>query len=341
MDFDLKGIQNTIGYIFRNDDLLKQAFIRRSYSEEHGGPDNQVLEFIGDKALDFAIVRLLTITYGEVKEIDGFKGYNLDRKEFYKSKFKEGDFSTIKQELVDGKFLSHCISSLGLHRYLLRGKSELSNSIEENEKAKEDLFEAILGAVALDSNWSISTICYVVDVMMDIDSYFFNRDTIEDKYLEIVQEWSVKNEYGLPIYIYGYEGHGIFTCEMTFFKNDGFKYYGVGKDEQSSRRNAAKKAYYDLLKSGKIINQFREAVGEPDYNKSLDQINMLFTKKMIDLPDFKCSSQYDTNGNETWNCILISSDKEFKYEVNNISTKTESRKKCAYKYLCYLMNEFD
>ena len=44
-------VQAQIGYTFQNLDLLRQAFIRRSYTEEHGGENNEVLEFIGDKAL--------------------------------------------------------------------------------------------------------------------------------------------------------------------------------------------------------------------------------------------------------------------------------------------------
>ena len=75
MEIDLKNIQKIIGYDFENENLLKQAFIRTSYSEEFGGPDNQILEFIGDRALDVAVIRTLTITYGEIRELDGFKGY--------------------------------------------------------------------------------------------------------------------------------------------------------------------------------------------------------------------------------------------------------------------------
>ena len=52
-------IQGQIGYDFKNLDLLKQAFVRRSYTEENGGEDNEVLEFIGDKVLDVIVVKLL------------------------------------------------------------------------------------------------------------------------------------------------------------------------------------------------------------------------------------------------------------------------------------------
>ena len=55
---ELKRIEDIIGYNFNNLDLLQQAFVRRSYSEENGGENNEVLEFIGDKALDIVIVKL-------------------------------------------------------------------------------------------------------------------------------------------------------------------------------------------------------------------------------------------------------------------------------------------
>ena len=54
---DLIFIQSQIGYTFNNLDLLQQAFTRRSYSEENGGENNEVLELIGDKVLDFCGVK--------------------------------------------------------------------------------------------------------------------------------------------------------------------------------------------------------------------------------------------------------------------------------------------
>lgn len=45
---EIKFIQDQIGYTFKNQELLVQAFTRRSYSMENGGQDNEVLEFIGD-----------------------------------------------------------------------------------------------------------------------------------------------------------------------------------------------------------------------------------------------------------------------------------------------------
>ena len=57
-------VQNRIDYRFKNKDLLHQAFTRKSYAEENGGCDNEVLEFIGDKVLDLVVVKHITESFG-------------------------------------------------------------------------------------------------------------------------------------------------------------------------------------------------------------------------------------------------------------------------------------
>lgn len=64
MNNNLQFIQDQIGHSFKNPDVLQQAFARRSYFKENGGEDNEVLEFIGNKALDIIIAKLLSETFG-------------------------------------------------------------------------------------------------------------------------------------------------------------------------------------------------------------------------------------------------------------------------------------
>ena len=65
-------VQDSIDYAFKNPELLEQAFTRSSYTKEHGGESNEVLEFIGDKALDFVVVKLLSDQFGKVREADAY-----------------------------------------------------------------------------------------------------------------------------------------------------------------------------------------------------------------------------------------------------------------------------
>ncbi|MCH5252705.1 MAG: ribonuclease III family protein, partial [Lachnospiraceae bacterium] len=115
---ELEFIQNQIGYTFRNVDLLQQAFVRRSYAKENGGEDNEVLEFIGDKALDFSVVRVLMEKYGYlISECEDYNP-NEDFNEFA-CEYDEGKLTEIKKCLVEKKMLAHRIDELGLSDYLI------------------------------------------------------------------------------------------------------------------------------------------------------------------------------------------------------------------------------
>lgn len=96
---DFIFIQDQIAYNFNNLDLLQQAFVRRSFSKENGGEDNEVLEFIGDKVLDFIIVKLLDEEYGYfLSECDDFdKNEEFDE---FVTEYNENRLTEIKKKLV-------------------------------------------------------------------------------------------------------------------------------------------------------------------------------------------------------------------------------------------------
>ena len=64
----VENVERQIEYTFKNSDLLFQAFTRRSYSQENSGENNEVLEFIGDRVLDFYVTKILMDRYGYIKE---------------------------------------------------------------------------------------------------------------------------------------------------------------------------------------------------------------------------------------------------------------------------------
>jgi len=63
---------------------------------------------------------------------------------------------------------------------------------------KEDLFEAIIGAVALDSDWDMEELQEVIQIMLDPDSYL--KDDTKDNYVELIQEWTLKRYGVVPWY---------------------------------------------------------------------------------------------------------------------------------------------
>ena len=131
---NLTFIQDQFGYKFRNLDLLRQAFTRRSYSEENGGENNEVLEFIGDKVLDLFVVKLLisqnSNAVGLYKKHDpklrNTWSYEAEKKSFPEenvlfSDYTEAELTEIKKLLVQKKTLANRIDELGIGEYLLMG----------------------------------------------------------------------------------------------------------------------------------------------------------------------------------------------------------------------------
>ena len=115
--FALNYIQAHIDYRFKNTDLLEQAFIRKSYTEENGGANNEVLEFIGDKVLDFAVVKFLSDKFGffshkeRVNDFCFFSQREEDDKSddgpnYYMNEHNEGELTDFKAQLVQKKTLA-------------------------------------------------------------------------------------------------------------------------------------------------------------------------------------------------------------------------------------------
>ncbi len=340
MAIDLDSIQKTIGYKFENEDLLQQAFIRRSYSEEHGGQNNEVLEFIGDKALDLAVIRIMMERFGIFTDTKEWKEFKLRNPKYFKTKLDEGKFTDIKKDLVEKKALAKCTDRLGFHTQLLMGNGDIKGNIQNQDSVKEDLFEAIIGAVTLDSDWDMDVITNVVERMIDFDDYFNNEESDGRNYVGKVQEWAQENQYGLPEYDYEWvKEYSSYRCQLRIIGTD-IVIYGEGTSEAKARMDAAEKCYHMLLEEGNVINEYENEVGQADYERALAQINELVQKKLISKPKYEFCQDYDENGNSLWTCEMIVEEVDQKFSSTE-STKKEAQKNCAFNMLLYLMDEYE
>lgn len=181
-------VQKKISYRFDNIDLLYQAFTRSSYSTQYGGENNEVLEFIGDRVLDFYVVKVIADRFGFTKSQSDYYDEEGDNDEYCIVAHKnESDCTELKKEIVSNKTLAKRIDELGFAKYMFMGDSDIDNHVEKQEKVKADLFEAILGAVAIDSGWNPDDLQNVVDFMLQIDDFLDDVDTEEprpDKFKE-------------------------------------------------------------------------------------------------------------------------------------------------------------
>ena len=178
----LDEVQKKIGYWFNNIDLLLQAFTRSSYSTQYGGENNEVLEFLGDKVLDFYVVKVIADRFGFVKSQSDYYDEENDDDEYCIVAHKnEADFTELKKEIVSNKTLAKRIDRLGFAKYMFMGDSDIDNHVEKQEKVKADLFEAILGAIAIDSDWNPDELQNSVEFMLQIEDFLQDVDTEEER----------------------------------------------------------------------------------------------------------------------------------------------------------------
>lgn len=339
---DLIGIENQIDYKFKNRDLLQQAFVRRSYSAENGGADNEVLEFIGDKVLDLIVVQMLTEEYGYMAT--DCADYEQDEcNEFY-SDCDEGELTEIKKNLVQRKNLAERIDMFGFADFLIMGNSDWDNHVDEKDSVKEDLFEAIIGAVAIDCNWDMNVMRQVVERMLEPD---FEEE--DENYIQLLQEWSLKKHGVLPLYHvepyntahwymtgYVYDSGpqmGKRPVYKTYLKIEGFDkiILGFGDSQKEARKKAAEYAY-KYLEQNNLLFSIRDEIENPNRNDAISQLEILARRGYFSIPEYEFEQEYNTDGNPVWRCMCIIEDYDNSSLVES-SSKKEAKKEAAFDML--------
>src|SRR3990172_1303765 len=117
--------------LFHEPNNLKSALVHRSYCNEHPGiSSNERLEFLGDAILSFVISHRL---YRLLPDIT------------------EGELTNRRSYLVQTSTLSQKALSLGLDKMLLLSRGEEDLGGRTNPSLLANTFEAVLGALYLDS----------------------------------------------------------------------------------------------------------------------------------------------------------------------------------------------
>ena len=350
----LELIQEQIGYKFENKDLLVQAFIRRSYANENGGEDNEVLEFIGDSALGIVVVKILTERYGFfAEECDDYNRYT-DPNQFISVR-DEGELTELKKNLVKRETLAARIDELGFAKYLIMGKGDIANQANEEDSVKEDLFEAIIGAVTLDSKWNFDNMLDVVDIMLKPDEYLDQYDNCEEEnYIELVQKWVAKKYKCSPRYTfidedlsYSWYYDGFYGIEDDWHDNAKYicililgdfemQFRSSGETKKAARRNVCQVAYKYLKENNLFILPI-DAIGEPDIEKAVNQLQMLYQKKYIGEPWYEFSETHNENGNPVWHCECHVTGRTKYWYGDDFSSKKKAKKSVAYSMLCDIL----
>jgi ribonuclease-3 len=374
-EINYRHVEASIGHTFKNRDLLRQAFTRRSYTQECGGENNEVLEFIGDKALDLAVLQLLIREFGEMEDGSSAAPVKSKMIEFSLNPEKpgafvcsvdEGELTEIKSRMVSKHYLARRMDDLGFAQYIIMGVGDKKNGVDSEASVKEDLFEAILGAVTLDCGWDLSEIVSVAEAMLCIDDFFLSDS--DDNYVRLIHEWEEQVNHALPLFWfrearpgntawYRYDvvdmGHGVifqdppsyydsvnFYCDLKLA--DVFPVFrGWGASKSDARMNACKLGYEYLIKEGYIGEySIRDEIGEPTEDFSINQLEILARRDYFPLPKFDYSQEYDKDGNPIWQC-RCSIDGFPPQSGKRNSSKKGAKKSAAMKMLLYVLDNYD
>ncbi len=360
---DHETIEKKIGYVFNRKDLLDQAFVRRSYSQENDVENNEVLEFYGDKVLEFIVGKLFAEHFGSLRSIDKENNpyypyevtistpiYTPPKKE-YISDYDEGELTELRKTLVSRNNLSQKIYDMDLEGYLYLGKGEIKNNVQENDSVKEDLFEAILGAIAIDSEWDIKRMQNAVEVMLDTEEFFSGKS-----YVRKVTEWSI-DEYGYTpdYYIYSYlnctiplkpntiidksiQGHRKICKHYCNLNLRGYEFWAGGDSQREAKYNAFK-LVYEYLEDEGLLNPLKNEIDEPSEDMAINNLETLARRGYFDLPKYKFTETHDKNGNPVWQTTCMIDDFDKVLNATS-SSKKESKKKAAFKMLEYIIENY-
>lgn len=338
-------IRGQIAHKFKNLNLLKQALVRRSYTEEKGGENNEVLEFIGDKVLDFAVVRLLAQKYGQINDKKGFI-----------CKYDEGKLTRLKSEMVEKKTLARRIDELGFAEYLIMGKSDIQNNVNDEPSVKEDLFEAILGAVAIDSGWDLEEIQRVVEVMLEPDTFLL--DDSETNYVRLIQEWEMRRgvvpffkyrpasftptQYSCtdvfpPNFPWGYDCSRL-NCHCELKLLDSLPIFHEFGATYREARMAVCKLAYEHLKKNDMLFSIRDEIPNPNKAAAINQLETLARRGYFSIPTYNFEQKYDSNGNPIWKCECHIEEYNT-YWYAESSSKKDAKKSAAFDMLKFVLNE--
>ena len=158
----IKDFQNTIGYNFQSEGLLRQALTHSSYANEKHMKklsDNERLEFLGDAVLELVSSDFL------------YKNYQ---------KLPEGELTKLRASIVCEPTLALCAKELHLGEYLLLGKGEDQTGGRERKSILSDALEAVIGAIYRDGGFANAKEFVLKYIMTDIEhkQLFYDSKTI-------------------------------------------------------------------------------------------------------------------------------------------------------------------
>ncbi|HWB60182.1 MAG TPA: ribonuclease III [Chthoniobacteraceae bacterium] len=220
----MNPLEERIKYKFRNSLLLAEALTHPSLGHETQRYhfDNQRLEFLGDAVLQLIFTEHL---------FEKFPDYT------------EGQLTKLRSRLVSREGLKVHAINIGLGNYMMMGKGEETSGGRARSSALADAFEALIGAMYLDSGLETVRKFVLREAMINIENVKFDTLDVNPKgrLQELLQAISPQSPEYHVVSESGPEHLKKFVSEVRW---NGIK---LGTGEGQSKKEAEKFAAEDAL----------------------------------------------------------------------------------------------
>jgi len=229
---DFSKLEKLIGIKFKDKNLLNNAFVHRSYLNEHkneGIESNERLEFLGDAVLELVSTEHL---YKNHPDHD------------------EGQMTNFRSALVKGMHLADISKELTLGNYLYLSHGEEKGEGNRKNYILANTLEALIGAIYLDKGFKIAEKFVKKFILTKLDEIIEKKLHLDPKcqLQELIQEkvgvtptYEILSESG-PDHAKKFE-MGVYVSGELIAK-------GEGSSKQKAEEDAAQKAL--MKKYGKI-----------------------------------------------------------------------------------------
>ena len=221
-------LEQELGYIFKDKNLLQTALTHTSYAYEKKTISNEKLEFLGDSILEF------------LSSIYIYQNY---------PKLKEGEMTKVRAQVVCEASLYKVAKSHNFSDFLRIGKSERVAHKQVKPSLMADSVEAVIAAMYLDGGLEPVNKFIIENLKEEIK--FASKNVGQKDYKTVLQEilqkhGDVKIEYKI-IKEFGPDHDKTFDAEVIY--NGNILAKGEGKSKKNAEMDAAKHAI-EILKKG-------------------------------------------------------------------------------------------
>lgn len=220
----MEDFQKQIGIEFSDKNLLKQAFINRSYINENkasGLSHNERLEFLGDAVLELVITDFLYKKYTDKAE---------------------GELTAYRSALVNADTCASIAKKLGMESLLLLSKGESKDTGRARQYILANALEALIGAIYLDQGTDKAKVFIENNFTGMIEGIISEGSHVDSKSLfqEKAQEFDGITPVYKTIKESGPDHEKKFTVGVYIGKD--LIATGEGKSKQDAEQSAAKEA---------------------------------------------------------------------------------------------------